>query len=466
MSDWSEQEIDSSQFKDKRIGNRFKQILSVLGSLPGESIPQVCQSWAETKAVYRFLSNERVDPQEMLSGHYHESAKRIAANDGPVLVLHDTCEFTFKRKDPKPIGSTRKIPSNERIHGAFGHSRTACGCLLHASLAITPEGLPVGLTATHQWSRREFKGTNAKKNKINPTRVPIARKESQKWLDNITATHQVARCHPQKLIHVGDREADIYELFDQCSQLDTYFLVRICVNRLANESTVVEELATGVKGFVTRIEFDDSTGKTISTRLRVKKKRVVLHPPEYKSKYYDDLVVTVVSAVEEKKPTDRDRIRWTLITNLPVSNKSEALRVLEWYKQRWKIEIYFKVLKSGMKIESSKLRERKRLERWIAMCCIVAWRIQWMTMLARETESFPESRVFSPTECLILKRTGNINPSTRGIKTYLNALAQLGGYLSRKNDRPPGIIVIWRGIRRLNELTRGYELAINENVGN
>jgi len=192
----------------------------------------------------------------------------------------------------------------------------------------------------------------------------------------------------------------------------------------------------------------------------------VLHPPEYKSKYYDDLVVTVVSAVEEKKPTDRERIRWTLITNLPVSNKSQTLRVLEWYKQRWKIEIYFKVLKSGMKIESSKLRERKRLERWIAMCCIVAWRIQWMTMLARETESFPESRVFSATECLILERTGKINPSTRGIKTYLNALAQLGGYLSRKNDLPPGIIVIWRGIRRLNELTQGYELAINENVDN
>jgi len=466
MSQWSDKETEHCQFQDKRIGNRFRQILNAVGSLPGASIPQACQDWAETKAVYRFLSNERVNAQNILSGHFHETSKRIAACEGPVLVLHDTSEFIFKRKDPKPIGSTRKLPSNERINGAFGLSRTACGCLLHASLAITPEGLPLGLTATHHWSRKEFKNTTAMKKKINPTRVPIATKESQRWLDNISRTHEVMDCDPQKLIHVGDREADIYELFSLCSKLNTYFLIRVCVNRLADESTLSEELALSKKRFNKRIDFDDAKGNRISTRLGVKVKKLLLHPPTYKAKDYDDLHVTVVSAVEEKAPVDRERIQWTLITNLPVAKKADALSVLHWYKQRWKIETYFKVLKSGLGLESSKLRERKRLERWIAVCCLIGWRIQWLTMLARESETFPETRVFTKNECLILKRTGRSRDKDKGIKIYLYALARLGGYLNRTTDPPPGIMVIWRGMRRLSELRQGYEMAFEKDVGN
>lgn len=466
MSQWTDKETEHCHFQDKRIGDRFRQILDAVGSLPGESIPQVCQNWAATKAVYRFLSNERVNAQDILSGHFHETAKRITACKGPVLVLHDTSEFIYKRKDPKPIGSTRKIPSNERINGAFGLSRTACGCLLHASLAITPEGLPLGLTATHHWSRREFKNTTAMKKKINPTRVPISTKESQRWLNNISHTDEVIDCNPQKLIHVGDREADIYELFSLCSRLNTHFIIRVCVNRLADESTLSEEIALTRKRFSKRIEFDDAKGNRISTRLDVKVKKLLLHPPTYKSKEYDDLQVTVVSAVEEKEPTDRDRIRWTLITNLPVSKKADALNVLHWYKQRWKIEVYFKILKSGLGLELSKLRERKRLERWMAVCCLVAWRIQWLTMLARQSETFPESRVFAESECLILKRTGKLTETDVGLKIYLYTLAKLGGYLNRKTDPPPGAMVIWRGIRRLSELREGYEMAFDIDVGN
>lgn len=466
MSEWSDKETQSCQFQDKRIGDRFRQILAAVGSLPGESIPQACQNWAETKAVYRFLSNERVNAQNILSGHFHETSKRITACEGPVLVLHDTCEFIFKRKDPKPIGSTRKLPSNERINGAFGLSRTACGCLLHASLAITPEGLPLGLTASHHWSRKEFKNTTAMKKKVNPTRVPISTKESQRWLDNISRTHEVTDCDAQKLVHVGDREADIYELFSLCAQLNTYFLVRVCVNRLADEGTLSEEIALSKKRFSKRIKFDDAKGNKVSTRLGVKVKKLLLHPPTYKTKEYDDLDVTVVSAVEEKKPADRERIRWTLITNLPVTTKADALNVLHWYKERWKIEVYFKVLKSGLGLESSKLRERKRLERWIALCCLVGWRIQWLTMLARESDTFPETRVFSKSECLILKRTAKLHDGAAGIKVYLYALAMLGGYLNRTKDPPPGIMVIWRGVRRLSELRQGYEMAFEKDMGN
>lgn len=195
-------------------------------------------------------------------------------------------------------------------------------------------------------------------------------------------------------------------------------------------------------------------------------KKLLLHPPINKSREYDDLHVTVVSAIEETQPADRDRIRWTLLTNLPVTKKADTLQVLEWYKQRWKIEVYFKVLKSGMGVEALKLRERKRLERWIALCCVVSWRIHWLTMLARESETFPETYVFTENECLILTRTGKLCDAATGINVYLYALARLGGYLNRTTDPPPGIIVMWRGIRELSKLRQGYEIALGENVGN
>lgn len=466
MSEWFDEETEHCHFKDKRIGDRFRQIIRSVAASPGESIPKACQDWAETKAVYRFLSNARVCAQEILGGHFHQTSERVSACQGPVLVLHDTSEFTFKRKDPKPIGSTRKLPTNKTILAAFGKNTTVCGCLLHASLAITPEGLPLGLTDCYQWSRHAFKNTRAMKKKINPTRVPISTKESQRWLDNILRTHETTNCDPQKLIHIGDREADIYELYSLCSQLNTHFLVRVCVNRLANESTLAEELMLSEKKFSKRIEFDDTDGNRVSTRINVKVKKLLLHPPVNKSREYDDLHVTVVSAVEEKQPADRDRIRWTLLTNLPVKNKADTLKVLDWYKQRWKIEVYFKVLKSGMAVEQLKLRDRKRLERWIALCCVVSWRIHWLTMLAREAETFPEAYVFADTECLILKRTAKLHDAASGITVYLYALAKLGGYLDRTTDPPPGIIVMWRGIRELSKLRRGYEIALGEDVGN
>jgi len=155
-----------------------------------------------------------------------------------------------------------------------------------------------------------------------------------------------------------------------------------------------------------------------------------------------------------------------LITNLPITKKADALNVLHWYKERWKIEVYFKVLKSGLGLETSKLRERKRLERWIALCCLVGWRIQWLTMLARESDTFPETRVFPKSECLILKRTAKLHDEEVGIKIYLYALAMLSGYLNRANDPPPGIMVIWRGMPQPSELREAYELPFQKDVGN
>jgi hypothetical protein len=136
---------------------------------------------ANTKAAYRFLSNERVSEEALLAGHFQSTRERCLAEPGPVLVLHDTTEFSFKREDIAPIGMLKKGVAGQDRHGRLRHY-TSCGLLMHASLAVTPEGLPLGLAAVKFWTRKKFKGTNALRGKVNPTRVPIEQKESVRWL--------------------------------------------------------------------------------------------------------------------------------------------------------------------------------------------------------------------------------------------------------------------------------------------
>ncbi len=108
---------------------------------------------------------------------------------------------------------------------------TVCGILMHSSLAVTTDGLPLGLTAIKFWTRNKFKGTNALKRKINPTRVPIEEKESFRWLENLKQSTALLG-EPQRCVHIGDRESDIYELFCAAQEAGTRFLVRTCVDRL------------------------------------------------------------------------------------------------------------------------------------------------------------------------------------------------------------------------------------------
>ncbi len=150
----------------------------------GQSVPFACQDWANTKAAYRFFSNDKVSEEDILTGHFQSTLSRATVADGPVLILHDTTEFSYQREKPALIGLIGKRNGGKDKAGDF-KPRTVCGILMHSSLAVTTEGLPLGLTAIKFWSRKKFKGCNALKKKINPTRIPIQKKESVRWLDNL-----------------------------------------------------------------------------------------------------------------------------------------------------------------------------------------------------------------------------------------------------------------------------------------
>lgn len=156
----------------------------------------------------------------ILSGHFNATKTRYASCEGPILLLQDTTEFTYQRRNPHAVGFTKSVNRGRDGTGRLRH-HAVCGILMHSSLAVTEEGLPLGLSAVKFWNRDKFKGTAQLKRKVNPTRVPIEAKESVRWLDNLRQSLSLLG-QPERCVHVGDRESDIYELYCLARDLGTH----------------------------------------------------------------------------------------------------------------------------------------------------------------------------------------------------------------------------------------------------
>jgi len=460
---WFDREIAGCSLVDRRLEKRLRNLLERLGHAMGASIPLACQDWANTKAAYRFFSNERISEAAILAGHFAATRERFAATDGPILVLQDTTEFTFQRERAERIGLTYRVNSGKDKAGRF-RMHTVCGLLMHSSLAVTTEGLPLGLAAVKFWTRQKFKGTAALKKRINPTRVPIELKESVRWLENLRQSTGLFGA-PERCIHIGDRESDIYELFCTAAELGTHFLVRTCVDRLAGDGdhTIADEMAETAVAGEHQVEICDGKGRLETAVVELRYRRVHVRPPIGKQKRYPALTLTVLYAQERHAPSDRPKIDWKLITDLPVTSNEAAVEKLGWYALRWKIETFHKIMKSGCRTEEARLRSAERLVKLIAVFCILSWRVFWMTMINRAAPDARPELGLTKVETVLLDRLlpdkSGRSPGGKTLSSYLIKIARLGGYLARASDPPPGNIVIWRGLTRLTDIKLGATLS-------
>ncbi len=467
---WFDEELSGCRLGDGRLDRRLRQLVERMEVGFGESIPLACQDWASTKAAYRFFSNERVSEEDILRGHFDATRHRFAASDGQRSSFFMTRpSLSGRRRRPEAVGFTTKVSSGKDKRGR-DRMHTLCGLLMHSSLAVTTDGLPLGMAAARFWTRKKFKGTNALKRKINPTRVPIEGKESMRWLDNLRQSTELLG-DPARCVHICDREGDIWELFCLAEELDTHFLIRRCSDRFAGdgsgtvESIMAEEKVRGLHSVTVR----DDKGKLGSTQVELSFRRITILPPIAKRKRYPALTLTVLHARESEEPVGRPRIDWKLITDLPVERHADAVEKLHWYAMRWKIEVFHKILKSGCRAEQARLRTAERLVRLLAVFCILSWRVFWLTMLNRIKPDLQASLVLTNLETSILDRlipdpTAHSLPAGT-LSRYLIKIARLGGYLARAKDPPPGNIVMWRGLGRLNDIALGATLQIND-VGN
>lgn len=199
------------------------------------------------------------------------------------------------------------------------------------------------------------------------------------------------------------------------------------------------------------------TVRTTSVKLRPPRKR--------RSEKLPKVTLNLVYALEENPPAGSEQLEWLLMTTVEIENVNQVFECLDWYTVRWGIEIWHRVLKSGCTIEKLQLRTAKRLKRALSVYSVIAWRILYATMLSRDCPNLPCTVLLEEAEWQALYcatfETKVLPYRLPTLGEVVRWIAQLGGFLGRKSDGDPGITVIWRGFRRLADLTYMY-LLLNE----
>ena len=454
-ADWTEEEFGDAALGDKRLVNRLMQLGGSFFAMPTANIPQSCSGAASAKAAYRFFDNDDVSMNAIIAPHFATTEQRVRAHD-IVLVVQDSTSLNYTNH-PQTLGLG---PINNT-------QNTSVGLLLHDTMAFTPEGTPLGLLDVQCWAR-DKEETGKKYERHNK---PIEEKESFKWLKSYRAVSAVqARCPNTTLIVMADREADIHELFAERLHIrkSADLLIRAEKTRqrsVADDENHVQQLWPFMQALqpagiveVTVPPRPDRLSRT--AKLEVRFSPVTLKAPRTKPGL-PDVSLSVVYAKEINTPAEVESpLEWMLLSTLPVTSFEEAKTALAHYTKRWGIEIYHRVLKSGCRIEDRQLGTAKRLENCLAIDMVVAWRIQHLTWLGRETPNMPCTVYFDDATWKALVGFINQTPTVPVIPPTLREamimVAKLGGYLNRKADGDPGTETIWRGLQRLDDITQAY----------
>lgn len=439
LMSWSEMEFQSLDLGDKRINARTIKIVEALSKSPQSSIPEACQGWAETMATYRFYANDAFDSSDLLEPHYQATEQRIRKSDSKtILCLQDTTELDFNGKQTEGMGRL-----------SYDAQR---GMYLHPTLCVTPERLPLGITDSWMWARGETKTED----KANPDI-----KESVRWIEGYERVAEMAkRCPDQQLVYVADREGDMYELMERAQQLDNPadWLIRARHNRsLAGQEKLWD--AVEAQEALTKITFIKPRKRGEKARNILQEVKVLRYTLSPKGK--TPVEMTLVQAREMNPPKGSQPIVWRLLTNRAVSTEEQAVEIINWYRCRWEIEMFFDVLKVGCKVEKLQLGARERVEKALALYMVVTWRIMYLMRLGRNCPELSADLVFDSLEwkssyLLGKKKLPDGIPS---INEVIRNLAMLGGFLGRKCDGEPGAKSIWKGFQRIQDCIYGIQMA-------
>jgi hypothetical protein len=376
-------ELDGIDPGDVRLNRRSQRLLTQPGEKPTVSIPAACGGWGETRAAYRLFDHEKVTVQQVLEPHYRASQARMAAQRR-VLCIQDTTELDYTGKsDIDGLG-----PLNYE---------TRRGLYLHPTLAVTPERLCLGVIDS--WTRAREPGSPGEDK---GTRC-IEDKESLRWLEGYRRVcERQAELPDTQCIYVADREADIYEIYAEHGRqaVAADYPVRGQHDRKLANGKLLRQVLDAAP-ILDHIVFDmpkTETRRAQSITQSLRAVRVTLKAPARPGLTLPDVEVTALLATETNPPQGAEPIEWLLPTNLPVDTAEQAAEILAWYLCRWQVEIYFRILKSGCKVEQMQLEKLERLEPALAFYMIIAWRVLFLTMLGRECPGLPCTLVFDDME--------------------------------------------------------------------
>lgn len=438
---------------DKRLNRRSTQLIEALAANPEASINASCEGWGDTVAAYRFFNNSKVDPQRILQPHL-EATKRRMQEQPVVLIVQDTTELDYSDHPPEDAGCLNK---KERL-----------GLYDHTHLAVTPQRLCLGVVGQEQFDRTPESLGQAQQRKS----LPIEEKESLRWLSGYRLASQLAgECPDTQIVSVSDSEADIYDIFLEAEQHPTPadFIIRGKEDRSTPERDLeagpavyrkVRDEVSASEIRATRIVDLPQTPKRQARQaeLEIRALRVTVKPPHARGRL-PQVTYNVVLVEEVGGPGDGTDVSWLLITTLPIDTTEEILLVIDYYVARWTIEVYFRTLKTGCRVEEIQLETVARLKNCLAFYKIIAWRVMHVTFLGRECPTLPCTAVFAESEWKSVWRVTTkkeLPEKPPLLSEFIPLVARLGGYNNRAGERPPGPQVIWVGIRRMIDFATAW----------
>jgi hypothetical protein len=384
---WAEEEMKTVNLGDERLDARMVMLLSSLGDRPNLSIPAACTGRAEMEAAYRFFDNDRVTFEKVLEPHVACTRKRMAEQE-VVLLVQDTSEIDLTRPEQEVKGA-----------GELDGSRR--GFLLHEMHAFTPEGTPLGTVWAQILNRTEVSHAPTSEKQHKRKETPIEEKESMRWLDGLREARTVAQqLSGVSCVCVADSEADIYELFaEPRGAQPVHWLVRACQDRALHAQSGAhlreQVLATPVL-YQTELKIRGRQAKTaaedrqrrqnrVSRRatVEVRAQTLTLRPPPRPDRKLPAVTVNVVIVREPNPPPGEPPVEWILVTTLPIDTPEQVRTIVAYSCVRWNIEILFRTLKSGCRIERRRFEHIDRILPCLAVYLIVAWRTLFVCHLGR-----------------------------------------------------------------------------------
>jgi hypothetical protein len=440
------------RLRDRRHRERLLVVARDFYAQPGANIPQACQSRAKIKAAYRLFQHKAVSMDAILSSHYHSTMERIAhAKIKVVLAVQDTTSFNYDtHADMEGLG-----PINTHVDGAQG-------ILLHDTMAYSTEGTAMGLVDIQVWARdpQQFG------KRVTRYQRPIEQKESCKWLKSFRAAARLQRQlgAASTVVSVGDREADVYELFLLALSDPAHpkLLVR------AEQDRRVKDTGVGLWPYMEKQAVAGQRVLHLPRRkgqvarqcvLEIRFAPVELRAPK-RNPSLGTLSLWAVYVTEVNPPSPKEAIEWMLLTTLEVNSFEQATEKIDWYNKRWGIEEYHRTLKSGCRIENRQLGDRTVWQNCLAIDLVVAWRIEHIKKLSRTIPQAPCSVAFEEHEwqaLLAFKSPYQPLPATPpNLREITRLTAELGGFLGRKGDGEPGSTTLGRGLQRLQDIATAF----------
>ena len=438
---------EKANFGDERLSKRLPRLLGQLASDPAASVSAACKDPYQAKAAYRFVGNDEVTTEAITEITHNVTIKNINAAKPPVLLaIQDTSELNFSN-----------LKATDGL-GSIGNSEKARGLEVHSGIAVSAEGEVYGLMAQKLWARppEDFGQSNARSKK-----VPIEEKESNKWLETLDT---VGADFPEgtKVVHICDREGDIFEFYSKAEKNGVLFLCRKRSDRNIEEEDGAKKLDEFGRALpeagriILNIPRDSRTNrKAREAEVVIKHGKCKIVKPALLEKYKElpeSIEINIILAEEINPPEGQEKLFWQLVTNVPTESFEDAVARIQWYTQRWKIEIFHRTLKSGCKVEELQSESAEKLKKLVAIYSIIALQIMLLSYLARTQPDATCEISFTEEEWKVLYRvankTKNLPEKPPTIKEAVVMIAKLGGFLARKSDGDPGVTVIWRGLTK------------------